>query len=39
VEFNGEEACREAAQDLEPTISKMQTNVLATIRCYPKGGG
>ena len=39
VEFNGEEACREAAQDLEATISKMQTNVLATIRCYPKGGG
>ena len=39
VEFNGEDACRHAAQDLEATVSKMQTNVLATIRCYPKGDG
>jgi hypothetical protein len=39
MEFNGEAACREAAQDLETTIAKMQTNVLVTARCYPKGSG
>ncbi len=38
VEFNEEASCRQAAQDLEATIAKMQTNVLATTRCYPKGG-
>jgi hypothetical protein len=39
AEFNGEAACRSAADDLEAAITKMQSNVLATVRCYPKGDG
>jgi hypothetical protein len=37
VEFNGETSCRLAAEDLEATIGRLQSNVLATARCYPKG--
>ena len=39
VEFNGEAACRKAADDLEATLAKMQSNVLTAVRCYPKGSG
>jgi|tagenome__1003787_1003787.scaffolds.fasta_scaffold19374732_1 hypothetical protein len=39
VEFNGEDSCRRAAQDLEATVAKMQANALVTTRCYPKGAG
>jgi hypothetical protein len=39
AEFNGETSCRAAAADLEEAITKMQSNVLATVRCYPKDDG
>jgi hypothetical protein len=39
VEFNGEPSCRKAAEDIEATLARMQANVLATARCYPKGDG
>jgi hypothetical protein len=38
TEFNSREACQRAAQDLEATLAKMQSNVLATTRCYEKDG-
>jgi hypothetical protein len=37
AEFNSESACRQAAADIEATLSRMQANTLSTIRCYRKG--
>jgi hypothetical protein len=37
AEFNSESACREAAVDIEATLSRMQSNTLSTVRCYRKG--
>jgi hypothetical protein len=37
IEFNSQEACRKAGEDIEATLSRMQANALATVRCYEKG--
>lgn len=37
AEFNSEAACREAASDIESTLSRMQSNTLSTATCYRKG--
>jgi hypothetical protein len=37
AEFNSESACRRAAEDIDATLSKLQSNTLSTARCYHKG--
>jgi hypothetical protein len=38
VEFNSQAACLKAAEDIDATVTKMQSNTLVTTRCYDKGG-